>query len=178
MNPTNAQGDASIDTPITSSTPIQYKTILVPHDGSTMADNALKHAIYLSNISKAEIIILNVLEHLDFVDSSAVLATSREGNEVKKEVKSDYEIRLEGEVKKMVEEKIKLCKQAGLKGQVSYKIQTGKPVEEIIKVSEEMNVDLLVMASSKHSSLARRILGSTVKRVIDSVKNPILVVHE
>ena len=74
MNSTNAQADTSIDTPITSSTPIQYKAILVPHDGSTMADNALKHAIYLSNISKAEIIILNVVEHLDNVDSSAVLA--------------------------------------------------------------------------------------------------------
>ena len=58
---------------------------------------------------------------------------------LKKETRSDYEITLEGEVKYMVEEKIRLCKQAGLKGQVSYKIQTGKPVEEIIKVSEEMN---------------------------------------
>jgi hypothetical protein len=28
----------------------------------------------------------------------------------------------------MIEEKIRLCKEAGLKGQVSYKIQTGKPV--------------------------------------------------
>jgi nucleotide-binding universal stress UspA family protein len=178
MNTTNAETRTSTDTSITSSNPIQYKTILVPHDGSIMADNALKHAIYLSNISKAEIIILNVVEHLDSVDSSAVLATSKEGNEAKKETRSDYEITLEGEVKNMVEEKIRLCKQAGLKGQVSYKIQTGKPVEEIIKVSEEMNVDLLVMASSKHSSLARRILGSTVRRVIDSVKNPVLVVHE
>lgn len=78
----------------------------------------------------------------------------------------------------MIEEKIRLCKQAGLEGQVSYKIQTGKPVEEIIKVSEDMNVDLLVMASSKHSSRARRILGNTVKRVIDSVKNPVLVIHD
>lgn len=78
----------------------------------------------------------------------------------------------------MVEEKIRLCKQAGLKGQVSYKIQTGKPVEEIIKVSEEMNVDLIVMASSRSSSLVRRILGSTVRKVIDSVKNPVLIVHE
>ncbi|HYA84824.1 MAG TPA: universal stress protein [Candidatus Bathyarchaeia archaeon] len=43
---------------------------------------------------------------------------------------------------------MKLCKQAGLKGQVSYKIQTGKPVEEIIKLSEEMNIDLLVTAST------------------------------
>jgi nucleotide-binding universal stress UspA family protein len=107
-----------------------------------------------------------------------VLATSREGNEVIKERTSDYEITLEGEVKNMVEEKIRLCKQAGLKSQVSYKIQTGKPVEEIIKVSEEMNIDLVVMASSRSSSLVRRILGSTVRRVIDSVKNPVLIVHE
>lgn len=49
MNSTNAQVDTSVGTFITSSPPIQYKTILVPHDGSTIADNALKHAIYLSN---------------------------------------------------------------------------------------------------------------------------------
>jgi coproporphyrinogen III oxidase-like Fe-S oxidoreductase len=53
-----------------------------------------------------------------------VLATGREVNEAKKETTSDYEITLEGEVKNMVEEKIRLCKQAGLKGQVSYRIQT------------------------------------------------------
>jgi nucleotide-binding universal stress UspA family protein len=151
---------------ITFSTPLRYKTILVPHDGSTMADIALKHAIYISNVSGAEIIILNVLENLDSVDSSAVLATSGK----------DIKITLEGKVKNMIEEKIKLCKQAGLKGQVSYKIQTGKPVEQIIKISEEMNIDLLVMTSSKSSSLASKILGSTVRRVIDNIKNPVLIV--
>jgi nucleotide-binding universal stress UspA family protein len=41
-----------------------------------------------------------------------------------------------------------------------------------------MNVDLIVMASSRSSSLVRRILGSTVRKVIDSVKNPVLIVHE
>jgi hypothetical protein len=52
-----------------------------------MADNALEYAIYLSNISTAEIIILNVLERLDDVDSSAVMVTSIEVN-VKK---GDYD---------------------------------------------------------------------------------------
>jgi nucleotide-binding universal stress UspA family protein len=173
MNTTIAKAKTLRETLIPSSAPIQYKKILVLHDGSTMADNALEHAIYLSNISTAEIIILNVLEHLDDVDSSAVMVTSKEENEVKK---GDYEITLEGEVKNMIEEKIRLCKQAGLKGQVSYKIQTGKPAEEIIKVSEEMNIDLLIMASSKSSSLVSRIVGSTVRRVIDNVKNPVLIV--
>ncbi|MGB8937683.1 MAG: universal stress protein [Candidatus Nitrosopolaris sp.] len=65
-----------------------------------------------------------------------------------------------------------------LRGQGSYKIQTGKPVEEIIKVSGEMDVDLLVMLSSKTSSFVRKILGSTVRRVIDSVENSVLVVHD
>ena len=102
--------DTSKAMSVTSFTPLQYKTILVPHDGSTTADIALKHAIYLSNVSGAEIIILNVLENLDSVDSSAVLATSGKGNEAKKETRSDYEITLEGEVKNMVEEKIRLCK--------------------------------------------------------------------
>ena len=97
---------------VTPFTPLQYKTILVPHDGTTTADIALKHAIYLSNVCGAEIIILNVLENLDNVDSSAVLATSRKDIEAK----SDYEITLEGKVKNMIEEKIKICKQAGLKG--------------------------------------------------------------
>jgi hypothetical protein len=39
-----------------------------------------------------------------------------------------------------------------------------------------MNVDLLVMASSKSSSLVSKILGSTVRRVIDNIKNPVLIV--
>jgi len=72
----------------------------------------------------------------------------------------------------IVEEKIRLCKQAGLK------IQNGKSAEEIIKVSEEMNVDLLVMASSKKSSLVSRIVGSTARRVIDNIKNSVLIVRE
>ena len=39
-----------------------------------------------------------------------------------------------------------------------------------------MNIDLLVMASSKSSSLVSRIVGSTVRRVIDNVENPVLIV--
>ena len=79
----------TLEESINSSTPLRYKTILVPHDGSAMADIALKHAIYLSNVSGEEIIILNILENLDSVDSSAVLATS--GKDI--EAKSDQSFR-------------------------------------------------------------------------------------
>ncbi len=157
----------------------------MPHDGSEMSDKALTHAIYLSNMSGAEILILHVVENIDHVDS-AVLATSKEkekgGREVEakaieKSKKEDYEIRVEGEVKQMIEEKMRFCKQAGVKSQVSYKIQTGKPVGEIVKMSGDANVDLIVVASSRKSSLTTRLLGSTSRKLIDDIEKPVLIIH-
>src|SRR5215472_11600421 len=55
---------------------VQYNGILVPHDGSEKSDVALRHAVYLSKLSGAEIIILNVIEHVKDTDSSALIATS------------------------------------------------------------------------------------------------------
>jgi nucleotide-binding universal stress UspA family protein len=165
----------------------QYNRILVPHDGSENSDKALSHAVYLSNMSGAEIVILHVVEHIDKIDSSSLLVTSKEGeggevtkaNEnIEKSNKQDYEVKVEGQVKQMIEDKMNFCKRAGVKSQVSYKIQTGKPSEEIVKVAEDMNSDLIVMASSRSSSsLAKRLLGSTSRKVIDSIEKPLLVIH-
>jgi hypothetical protein len=35
-----------------------------------------------------------------------------------------------GEVKQLIEEKMRLCRGAGVKSQISYQIQTGKPSEK------------------------------------------------
>jgi Universal stress protein family len=51
---------------------IQYNGISVPHDGTEKSDKALDHVIYLSKLSGAEIIILNVIEHVKDTDSSAL----------------------------------------------------------------------------------------------------------
>ena len=155
----------------------KYKMILIPHDGSEMSDKALSHAIYLSKISDAEIIILNVLDRIGGTDSSAVLATMKGGEGELDKVNRDLEITMEGGVKQMIEEKMKLCKEAGVKSQVSYKIQTGKPLDEIVKLSEGMNIDLVVMASSRITSSVR-VLGSTTRKVIGALKKPVLVIHE
>jgi hypothetical protein len=73
--------------------------------------------------------------------------------------------------------KLQLCRKAGVKSQISYQIQTGKPSEKIVKVIEETNVDLIIMASNNVGSSIREI-GSTARKVIDNVKKPVLIVHE
>src|SRR5215471_21348933 len=115
---------------------VRYYGILVPHDGSQKSDVALRHAIYLSKLSGAEIIILNVIEHVKDTDSSALIATSSAEQDDSDRPNDKLKVTMYGGVKQMIEEKIRLCKQAGVKSQISYKIQTGRPpVDEIINVA-------------------------------------------
>ena len=147
---------SEVSQPLASVVNLEYSRILVPHDGSGMADKALNHAIYLSKISGAEIVIIHVVEHMHNMDSSAVVVTSKErGGE--KDSQKGFEITVEGEVKRMIEQKIRLCQQAGVKSQVSYKVQTGKPVDEIVKLSEDLNADLIVMARQQNSFFGKKI---------------------
>src|ERR671939_281497 len=93
----------------------KYNRILVAHDGSENSDKALSHAVYLSNMSGAEIVILHILEHIHKMDSSALVATSKGGEakgkeDIEKSNKQDYEARVEGAVKQMIEDKMKFCK--------------------------------------------------------------------
>lgn len=155
----------------------KYSKLLIPHDGSEMSDRALAHAIYQSKMSGAEIVILNVVEHFESKESSTVTATVKgERRELDKSRGTDLEITVEGEVKRMIEDKMRLCREAGVTSQLSYKIQTGKPVEEIVKLAEELSVDLIVMASSRIFSSVM-VLGSITRKVMDGTKRPVLVVR-
>jgi nucleotide-binding universal stress UspA family protein len=50
-------------------------------------------------------------------------------------------------------------------------------VDEIINVVQVMNVDLIIMASSKITS-SIKVRGSRTRKVIDGANKPVLVIHE
>jgi nucleotide-binding universal stress UspA family protein len=83
---------------------------------------------------------------------------------------------MKGGVKQMLDERIKQCKDAGI-NKISYKIRTGKIVDEIVRLSVEMDFDIIIMASSRITSSVR-IFGSTIRKVIDSIRKPVLIIHE
>ena len=65
-----------------------------------MSDIALRHAIYLSNISNAEIIIINIIEE-DVISPSTLLSFIRKEEESGlKQSKEDLRNTMEGAVKK------------------------------------------------------------------------------
>ncbi len=155
-----------------SLTMLGYVRIMVPHDGSAMSDKALGHAIYLSKTSGAELVIIHVLEKISDAQVTSLYITSKGDSDKQSERGVENKVTLEGKSIKLIEDKIRACKENGVK-QVSYKVQIGNPADEIIKLSHEIDFDLIVMASKKITS---RFLGSTTRKVIDTVRKPILII--
>ena len=153
----------------------EFKKILIPHDGSEMSDRSLKYSIYLSKISGAEIVILNVIDQPENLLPASAVAffTPRDKLE---EIKDKLQSSSKESASQILEERIKLSKKEGVT-KASYIIREGKPVDQIVAVSEEMGIDLIIMASSRIASTVR-VLGSNAKRVIDSVRKPVLIIHE
>jgi nucleotide-binding universal stress UspA family protein len=139
-----------------------------------MSDKALNHAAYLSKISGAEIVVLNVIEP-DIIPPSTLLAFIKSDISLEK-AKQDLINTLEEPVRQMLVERIRQCKDAGI-NKISYEIHVGKPVNEIAHLSEQMDFDIIIMASSRITSPVR-VLGSTVRKVIDSIRKPVVLIHE
>jgi nucleotide-binding universal stress UspA family protein len=66
----------------------------------------------------------------------------------------------------------------GLKGicsQLTTLTRVGHPADEILNVSEEMDVDLILMATHGHGAVGRMMLGSVADRVARSAMMPVML---
>jgi len=195
--PSSLSGPESSSIPSSSLSilPSAYKKILVPvpHDNTEMSDKALGHAIYLANATGSEIIILFVMEKIEDISDTTFVGynsgsdgtkigedSNKTTNKVERKGQRDVKsitVTAQGEAKKLIEEKLNLCKAAGIKGQASYRLTTGKSVEdEIANLAGTGDIDLIVMTSDTISSSIRS-FGSTARKVIDNVEVPVMIIH-
>lgn len=148
-----------------------YNKILLPTDGSKNSEKAIEHALTIAEYENAEIVILNVVD-------SVYLAGLPEEDLITKS-----EMILEEESKKVtsrVEEIINdIEEKKGSEGK-SIKMSTrtveGNAADVILKLSEEEDIDLIVIASSGKHMLDRFLLGSVTEKTVRHTKVPILVI--
>ena len=81
----------------------QIKKILVPHDGSKMSDKALRYAIYLSKLTGADLLILNVMDQPNILIPASAIVFSSPGDKLDK-IKNDLQ-RLSKEYSNQILEK-------------------------------------------------------------------------
>jgi nucleotide-binding universal stress UspA family protein len=151
-----------------------FRKILVPDDGKEISNKALNHAIYVSNLSGAEILILRVIGDVDkFGDTSVNVS---QDDTTMTDNKKNLKRNVEGELINAIEEKIRNCTQAGSKNKISYQIKTGSTQEEILKECGRTKYDLIVMATSHLDSWMRSLFSET-RKVISNLNMPVLIVQ-
>ena len=146
-----------------------YNKILLPIDGSEPAERAGGHAIWTSNASSADIVVLYVVD--TYFLRSAYLPNFR--GELYDSLQKEGEDVVEHFREKLEESQCKgLCKGVQLKTEVTG----GKPYEEIISTVDKKGIDLVVMGATGKHGLGRVLLGSTTDKVLRSAKVPVVVV--
>lgn len=141
-----------------------YKKILVPLDGSKVAEGVLPHAKSLAYSEGAELILLIVAANpaMDFLFSDPGLA---EGAVYEQEEKSKaYVAGVENELKA-----------AGFK--VSALLRVGSVAETILGVADEIQADVIAMSTHGRTGAARWLLGSIAERVVHNSEIPVLLIR-
>ncbi len=134
------------------------------------------HTLAQAKANDASIIILHVVEPMTET-AQAVIETYLSDVDVKK-IERDGMEKVFNYMKKRVDTFLKNECGKSLESEPIEEITVvnGKPSEEILRIAEEQNVDLIVLGKSSNKVRGNRVMGSTTRRVNRLSKVPIMVV--
>ena len=142
-----------------------YKLILVPLDGSPFAEQALAEARLLATRIGATVVLLSVLLFTeDYLRESVASEPWAVEDRAEAERMAAY---LSDTARRLREE--------GL--QVRTHLVHGYPPEEILRVSEELGADIVVMTTQGRSGLQVLWLGSVARKVVEGSPLPVLLIR-
>ena len=137
-----------------------YRRILVPLDGSPLAEGALSHGIALAGCFQAELVLVYVgRSSPDVENGAAEVQRNLQGS-----VNADY--------------LTDLVQGAENKGIRTRAVRlTGRPEREIVRYSESNQVDLIVMSTHGMANKPSLLLGSVAGRVTRGANIPLLLIR-
>ena len=140
----------------------RYSRILVGTDGSACSKEAARHAVYLAKTLGARLYALNAVDverafHVGIHFGEAVAELRGAGKEAT------------GAVKAMASSSGVDCEEI---------LIDGRPHKTIVRVSDEVEADLIVLGAVGLTGLERTLLGSEAERVLHLSKRPVLLVQD
>jgi nucleotide-binding universal stress UspA family protein len=136
-----------------------YQRILVPLDGSTLAEGVLSHVQALAKSLGAELVLLRVAFTHVFPGYDPTQAQVTAVQEAE-----DY---VSGLAKRLQEEGAR----------VEAKVRYGDPVEEILDHVVWDHIDLIAMATHGRTGLSRVVMGSVAEHVLRRTSVPMLLMR-
>jgi len=136
-----------------------YRSILVPLDGSKLAENILTEVESLALLLNAKLDLVSVRKAhvLPGVDPT------------------DAQVRVVAEAGKYLEkQKAKLSERIS---EIALHTPYGNPAEKILEVSKRHDIDLIAMSTHGRSGIGRWLLGSVAEKVVRHSDIPVLLLR-
>lgn len=135
-----------------------FKTILVPLDGSAMAEQALPHALHIAGAGKATVVLVRAapFPHRAGTPQSTLRVTVRDAEEYLAAVVKRLDIQ-------------------GIA--VRTEVMHTDPVRAITFTAHMVGADLIVMSTHVRSGIGRVLLGSVADAIIAGTDLPIMLLH-
>ena len=124
-----------------------YQHILIPTDGSELAERGVTHGLTLAKSVGAKVSIIYVVEPLPAVT---------------------------GDFASVLDQVANAAKEAGVPCE-TIQVENGQPHQAIIATAQDKGCDLIVMSSHGRSGLSALLLGSVTNKVLTHAKTPVLV---
>lgn len=145
---------------------LEVKRILIPTDFSETANLALQHAAHLASLTDAEIILLHVVSTFAF-----------RVNLPEADVDESQNARLSGAIQEKLQSIAKaLSAKHGI--QVHTRVAYGRIREEVVKVAEDQDADMVILGTHGVSGIREFFMGSNAFRIVSEAGCPVLSVQE
>jgi nucleotide-binding universal stress UspA family protein len=142
-----------------------YSSILIPTDGSELAEKAVRHGIALAKRIGAKTTVLTVLPpfHTFTIDTQMIEDTP-----------ARYKARMREHAEKTLGAVARAAQAAGVACE-TIQVEHEHPYKAIIDTAESKGCDLIVMASHGRHGISAIVLGSETVKVLAHCKIPVLV---
>ncbi|MCA1900319.1 MAG: universal stress protein [Chloroflexi bacterium] len=141
-----------------------YKKILVPLDGTPLAEAALPHAQALAKSEGAELVLLRVAVT---PDPNFYHRDEGECRMISDSIKKEALEYMETEVSKLRKEGVK----------VAVLMRDGSIPDAIVEAAEETHADVIAMSTHGRVGVQRLLKGSVAEEVVHASRIPVLLIH-
>jgi nucleotide-binding universal stress UspA family protein len=149
----------------------RLKTIVVPLDGSKLAEEALAAAIVIAEHAGATIHVVRVI---DAIWRAPFVAYSPEMIPADTELMAEIESRAREEVETYLEALTESMLTHDVP--IHHTMKVGQPAPEIVRAADAVSADLIVISTHGHGGVRRWALGSVTDEILHRGVTPVLVI--
>jgi nucleotide-binding universal stress UspA family protein len=156
----------------------KIKKILYATGMGAGAPHVYRYALAMAREHDAKIVAVSALESLSAFARNLVdiHIPPEQREEIQRTAHNQAKERLMDRIKRLCE---KECGDDPVCAQwlSEIRIEDGPPDQAVLKVANELDVDLIIMGAHRHTVIGEVVLGSTTQKVLHTATRPVLVVR-